>query len=95
MKQMFIPKIEQGPDMTIRSIGRNCRKLERFVGRRASLALLFGAGWLSGCGGLKTMQKIHVANHTPVAPRERRAIRILHLEDSPVDHQLVLRVLTH
>ena len=40
------------------------------------------------------MQKIHVANNTPVAPRERRAIRILHLEDSPVDHQLVLRVLT-
>lgn len=58
MKQMFIPKIEQGPDMTIRSIGRNCRKLERFVGRRASLALLFGAGWLSGCGGLKTIDTL-------------------------------------
>lgn len=44
--------------MTIRSIDRSQGRLERLVGRRASLALLFGAGWLSGCGALQTIDTL-------------------------------------
>lgn len=44
--------------MTIWSIGRAHPRLEKVIGRRASLGLLFGAGWLSGCNGLRTIDTL-------------------------------------
>lgn len=58
MKRDFPFKIVQAPDMTIWPIDRGRAKPERHVGRRTSLALLFGAGWLSGCGGLRTIETL-------------------------------------
>jgi len=58
MKQEFPLKIVQAPDMTIRSIGRSGRTRSSGIGRRAALSSLFGAGWLSGCGGLRTIDTL-------------------------------------
>lgn len=44
--------------MTIWSFGRAHPRLERVIGRRASLGLLFGAGWLAGCNGLRTIDTL-------------------------------------
>lgn len=50
--------IEQGSDVTIRAIGRAQPRLARMLGRRASLGVLFTAGWLAGCGGLRTIETL-------------------------------------